>query len=289
MAVSLPNLKIRAALARPRPSLSPSRFSDEDFRKFKRADTHASKKKQVAKSVMPIIEGDAGDPKSVAGHVPFTNLDHLTDGCIGPGNPDIYYGARPEQLERQIREQLSGQVVPSTQHDLPVAPNFFIAINGPESSPAVALRQACYDGALGEKGMQSLCSYREPTSAPNDAAHTLTATYYAGTLKLYTTHSIQAHCPQHRTEYVMTQIDAMSLTGNAEGFRRGAGAFRNARDWAKQKRDEVIEQANRKAAQLAISMPPGVATTFATDASGDTECRSQETLTPRNPDSTISS
>jgi hypothetical protein len=46
-----------------------------------------------------------------------------------------------------------------TQHDLPIAPNFFLAAKGPDGSAAVAKRQACYDGALGERGMHSLQSY----------------------------------------------------------------------------------------------------------------------------------
>jgi hypothetical protein len=32
-------------------------------------------------------------------------LNHLTDGTLVPGNPDCYYGARPEQLNRQIRSE----------------------------------------------------------------------------------------------------------------------------------------------------------------------------------------
>ena len=147
--------EIRAALTQPRPSLSPSRFSNDDFRKFKRADRHAAKERQVTSSVIPLIEGDVGDPKCAAGELPFTNLDHLT-GSLVPGNPDLYYGARPEQLHRHVREELGGQVVPSTQHDLPIAPNFFVAVTGPKGSSTIAQRQACYDGVLGERGIQSL-------------------------------------------------------------------------------------------------------------------------------------
>ncbi|KAI0187943.1 hypothetical protein F4808DRAFT_466292 [Astrocystis sublimbata] len=48
----------------------------------------------------------------------------------------------------------SRRIVPSTQPDLPVAPNFFLAAKGPDGSLAVVERQACYDGALG--GIRSL-------------------------------------------------------------------------------------------------------------------------------------
>ena len=67
--------------------------------------------------MIPIIEGDIRDAKCVAGGIPFTNLDHLTDGTLVPGNPDIYYGARPEQLARRVRNELSGHIIPSTQED----------------------------------------------------------------------------------------------------------------------------------------------------------------------------
>jgi hypothetical protein len=127
-------------LAQRRPSLCPSRFLDEDFRNFKRADVHASKEKQVTASVIPIIEGDIRDAKCISGGIPFTNLEHLTDGTLVPGNPDIYYGARPEQLNRRVRDELSGHIIPSTQDDLPIISNFFLAVKGPDGSAAVAKR-----------------------------------------------------------------------------------------------------------------------------------------------------
>lgn len=38
----------------------------------------------------------------------------------------------------------------------------------------------------------------------------------------------------------MTQVDGWQLTGNINSFRRGAAAYRNARDLAKQFRDDAI-------------------------------------------------
>ncbi len=143
-------------MAQPRPSLSPSQFSDREFRKFKRADAHATKEKQVSELVVPIIEGKIEDAKCRSGGIPFTNLDPLTDGTLKPGNPDVYYGACPEQLRREVRDELGGRIIPSTQHDLPMAPNFFLETKGPDGSAAVAKRQACYNGALGARGMHSL-------------------------------------------------------------------------------------------------------------------------------------
>lgn len=109
--------------------------------------------------MIPIIEGDIKDAKYVSGGIPFINLDHLTDGTLIPSNPDIYYGARPEQLNRRVRDELSSYIIPLTQTDLPVAPNFFLAVKGPDGSAAVAKRQASYDGALGARGIHILRSY----------------------------------------------------------------------------------------------------------------------------------
>ncbi|MCJ1392938.1 hypothetical protein MMC18_005810 [Xylographa bjoerkii] len=231
-------------LVQPRRSLSPSQFSDGAFRKLKRADRHAFKEKQITTSVIPIIEGEIRDRRCYAGGIPFTNLDPLTDGTITPGNPDIYYGARPEQLNRGIRNELSGRIVPSTQTDLPVAPNFFMAVKGPDGSAAVARRQACYDGALGARGIQCLQSYKHSEPVYDSNAYTITTTYHDGQLKLYTSYLSQPTGSEGRPEYYMNQLRSFSVTDTLETFRQGVSAYRNARDWAKEKRDGFIEAAN---------------------------------------------
>ncbi|ODH45404.1 hypothetical protein ACO22_00128 [Paracoccidioides brasiliensis] len=67
--------------AQPWPSLSPLKFSNGHFRKFKWADTHASKEQSVPRSVIP-IEGDVDDPKCAGVGYPFGNLSPLTDGTL---------------------------------------------------------------------------------------------------------------------------------------------------------------------------------------------------------------
>ncbi|EEH47850.2 uncharacterized protein PADG_03934 [Paracoccidioides brasiliensis Pb18] len=238
--------EINETLARPRPSLSPSKFSDEHFRKFKRADTHSSKEQPVTSSVIPIIEGDVDDPKCAGGGYPLGNLAPLTDGTLAQAKPDHFYGARPEQLDRQIRSELSDHIFPATQDDLPMVPNFFLEAKGPDGSLAVATRQACYDGALGARGMHALQSYQQDGSTYDNNAYTLTLTYHGDTLKLYTTHLIKPEGPGRRPEYIMTQLNTWGMTGNLETFRQGACAYRNARDWAKEKRDEFIRTTNER-------------------------------------------
>ncbi|KXX77155.1 hypothetical protein MMYC01_207569, partial [Madurella mycetomatis] len=248
--------EITRILAQPRPSLSPSRFSREDFRKFKRADAHAAKERQVTTSVIPIIEGDVGDNKCVAGEIPFTNLDHLTDGSLVPGNPDRYYGARPEQLDREVRTKLGDRIIPSTQHDLPIAPNFSLAAKGPDGSSAVAQRQASYDVTLGARGMLDLISYGKLEPVYDNKAYAMTCTYHAGTLKMYTGHPIPPANPGARPEYVTTQVKAYALTSDYDTYRQGAAAYRNGRDWAKRQRDEAIKRANERVASIRTGASP---------------------------------
>lgn len=98
-------------MARPRPSLSPSRFSEGEFRNFKHEPAHAAKEKLVSESVIPLIEGKTGDARCRSGGISFTNLDHLTDGTLVAGSPDVFYCASAEQLNRQIRNDLSGSII----------------------------------------------------------------------------------------------------------------------------------------------------------------------------------
>ncbi|QSS61694.1 hypothetical protein I7I51_03871 [Histoplasma capsulatum] len=214
--------EIHERLALPRASLSPSKFSEKRFEDFRETDAKASKEKLVITSVIPVLDGDIGDPK-----------------------PDHFFGARPEQLNHSIHEALSDRIIPSTQDDLPMAPNFFLEAKGPDGSLAVATWQACYDGALGARGMDALRSYRQEQTYDNNA-YTLTSTYHGGTLKMYATHIGKPDARNSHPKYFMTQLRSFALTDTSEAFRQGASAYRNGRDWAKETRDELIRAANEK-------------------------------------------
>jgi hypothetical protein len=49
-------------------------LSEEVFENFARADAHAFKEQSITTSVIPIIEGEIGDPKCVGGGYPLGNL-----------------------------------------------------------------------------------------------------------------------------------------------------------------------------------------------------------------------
>jgi hypothetical protein len=248
---------INQRLTEPRPSLSPSRFTEEEYEKFIQADVGAFKEDDVTKSVIPFIEGKIRDARCVSGKIPFTNLDPLTKDNLVPGNPDLYYGARPEQLDRGVREdaELRGRIIPSTQDDLPIAPNFFLAAKGPSGSGEVARRQASYDGALGARGMHSLQSYGQGSPIYDKNAYTITSIYNDGQLRMYTSHPAQPPGPGTRSEYHMNQLRAFAMTDNRDAFRDGATAFRNARDWTEEQRNEAIKRANERAIDVYGGQP----------------------------------
>lgn len=98
--------------------------------------------------------------------------------------------------------------------------------------------------------MHSLLSYGQGEPVYNDNASTITSTYHDGTLKMYTSHVVPPPSAGGRPEYHMHQLKGWSMTGDLETFRQGAGAYRNAKDWAEQQRDEAIVRANEKASSV---------------------------------------
>ncbi|EED22704.1 conserved hypothetical protein [Talaromyces stipitatus ATCC 10500] len=269
--------EIKERLARPRASLSPSKFTEEAHESFVRSDANAFKEKQVTESVISMIEGNSGDVRCVSGGVTFGNFAPLTDGTLKPGNPDRYYGARPEQLRRDIRSELSGRIKPSTQDDLPILPNFLLAAKGPDGSLAVAGRQASYDGALGARAMHTLQTYKQEEPKFDNNAYTLTNIYHGGTLKMFTSHPSKT-TNSDRPEYYMTQLRSFALTDSIDTFREGATWFRNGRDWAKEQRENAIRRANDHFTSNVVQSTLNTSFSTICDTSGDesTESVSRE-------------
>ncbi|SLM38477.1 hypothetical protein LPUS_08696 [Lasallia pustulata] len=236
--------EIKERLAQPRPSLSPARFPDEAFLNFDKINIQALTENTVMSKAFPIIAGTADIPSQE--NLYFGNLRDLTDGSITKAKPDFYDGSRPADLHKDIREELGAYIVPSTNTAAPCLPNFFTEGKGPNGNPAVCKRQALYDGAVGARGVHELRSYVDPETLHDSKAYTITSTYHNGTLRLYTTHSTPSTNPNRDYEFRMTQLRGWDMTDNPDTFRQGAGALRNARDWAKEKREEIITAANGK-------------------------------------------
>jgi hypothetical protein len=186
-------------------------------------------------------------------NTPFRNLEPITDGTLAPANPDLYYGAYPEELDQSIRNKLAGHIIPSTMEDKPMAPNFFLEVKGPNGSLAVATRQARYDGAIGARAVHSLQNYGGEEPQYDNQAHTYSSIYHGGQLQLFAHHVTAPTTKGGRPKYHMTQVRSFSMTDTRETFVQGATAFRNARDLAKRHRDGFIQAANTRAAQAAAA------------------------------------
>ena len=197
-------------------------------------------------TVYPLIAGSADIPHEE--NLLFGNLKDLTDGSIVKAKPDFYHGATPVEIDPRIREKLGTYIMPSKNTTAPCLPNFFLEAKGQTGSAVVARRQACYDGALGARGIHQLRSYINPDTAFDNNAYTITATYHSatGSLTIYTTHPTLPKDPRNPVEYRMTQLNGWCMIGNEESFRQGASALRNARDWATEKRQDLMEAANNR-------------------------------------------
>ncbi|KAL8296420.1 hypothetical protein RB597_005820 [Gaeumannomyces tritici] len=261
---------ITEALAAPRPSLSPSKFSDSAFEEFENATLEAKDEEAVKANVIPTIAGARRADHPCARDTVFGNLDPLTDGCIARAKPDLYYGAQPEDLNPCIRGELSHHIVPSTTEDKPLVPNFFTEIKGPDGSAAVMQRQARYDGAIGARGIHSLQNYGNDEPVYDGRPYTFSSTYHGGTgtLQLYTHHITEPATSGGLPEYHMTQVDAFAMTAKREAFVQGATAFRNARDLAKQYRDSFIQAANKRAQQPSEETPTAADTAVVQQGEG---------------------
>jgi hypothetical protein len=195
-------------------------------------------------TVFPIISGDADIPNEE--NLQFTRLESMTGSVTVDPKPDFYDGARLEDINREVREELGPYIVPTGHTTAPVAPNFFMEAKAPSGGADVAKRQAMQDGAYGARAMHSLQSYSEGKPVYDGNAYTITSTYHAGTgtLKLYATHPTRG---EDGPEYHMTQVEGWDLTRNINTFREAATAFRNARDWAQEQRHALITAANERA------------------------------------------
>ncbi|KAB5572199.1 hypothetical protein GE09DRAFT_1170465 [Coniochaeta sp. 2T2.1] len=252
----------RQLLATSRPSLSPSHFNESKFENFQRKNKTSSEG-TVMRNVIPTIAGDSDIPNE--GNLPFTNIESMTGGATVKAVPDFFDGARPGNIDKAVREDLSQMIIPTKHADVPVVPNFFLEAKAPRGGADVALRQALHDGAIGARAMHRLQNYGEEEAGFDGNAYSYSSTYHAGTgtLQLYTHHVTPPTAPGGRPEYHMTQLDGWQMTGNIDTFRRGATAFRNARDLAQRHRDRFIQTANTRARRPRPETPPEAEITVA--------------------------
>ncbi|MCJ1342371.1 hypothetical protein MMC31_000553, partial [Peltigera leucophlebia] len=114
----------------------------------------------------------------------FKNLEPLTDDTRVNAKPDLYDGTLLAPIDRRIQRELSVSIIPLTLRQALVLPNFFTEVKSLDGSTAVAKRQACYNGALGARGIHKLRSFgTNATIAYGNNAYTITSTYHNSNLK----------------------------------------------------------------------------------------------------------
>ncbi|KAL4935317.1 hypothetical protein BDV06DRAFT_217516 [Aspergillus oleicola] len=156
----------------------------KEYEEFIKLNDNAAREQLVVKDILP----------ADGGHL-FNNLAPLTDGTLANSKPDSHHGSTSSQLKPGVRKQLSSQINPSTQSSGPVAPNFF---------------------ALG-------LYLNQPNSYDNNT-YTITSTFQAGTLGLYTTHPMRS----------------------IETYQQGLNAYQNAGYLAEELKGDIIWQANER-------------------------------------------
>ncbi len=241
--------EIRTHLATARSSLSPSRFTDDDFLEFQELCELASSESTAMSKIIPIIAGQGDKGRRSMGGIPYNNLKSFDEDLSVPV-PDMYDGAPPSAIHPRVRADLGKQIIPSTNTSRPAAPNFFLEGKSPQARSDVAKRQALYDGAVGARAMHSLQNYKAEEPTYDDKAYSFSSTFHNGLLKIYAIHPTQPAVPGGNPDYHMTQVRSIDLTDSPDHCREGAAVYRNSRVLAKKERDRFIKHANEVAQQL---------------------------------------
>ena len=257
---------IQAAQRVLRPSLSPSRFTEEDFKAFKQANARAKGETKGIYNVLPFIAGSEVGHRSEM-DLPLSNLKPFDENLSDP-KPDVYHGAALSAIHPRVRADLGSYIIPSTA-DLtrPAAPNFFVEGKSAQGRTDVAKRQAMHDGAMGARAMHELRNYKAEEPQYDNKARSFSATYQDGHLQTYAHHFTAPLFPGGKPECHMTQTKAFAMGGDRETFVKGATAYRNDRDRAKTERDSAIAHANQVARQMPAPSPITSLTTSRTSRS----------------------
>ncbi|KAK5069423.1 hypothetical protein LTR51_008673 [Lithohypha guttulata] len=240
-------------LSATRASLSPSRCTDTDFKQFKRTNAQARSEARMMQKVLRGISGQDDHFKTEA-DVEFNHIKPFNKG-LAAAKPDLYDGVAASKIDKRVRDQLGGLIVPSTNTTNPIAPNFFFEAKSEKGRADVAKKQACHDGAIGARAMHSLQNYGTDEVVYDGKAYSFTTTYLDGQLKMYTTHPTAPKTTGEQAEYHMTQMRSFAMTDTPDRFREGAAAYRNARDFADVQREILIKHANKLAAQMLADTP----------------------------------
>lgn len=199
------------------------------------------------RTALPLIEGNK--PGFFSGQdVTLTNLDPLTEwDATVRLRPNICDGAALDAVNPTVRCKLNKVIVPTRINCKLVCPNFFMISKTAGGDQMVLRRQIMHNGAIGARAMHMLQNYGQNEPKYDGRAYTISVLYHNGVLYFFA-HHVARGVEKGPPEYFMTFLKAteICLTGEAACL-DGISAFRNARDWAKSTRDQLIKEANQRA------------------------------------------
>ena len=223
-------------------------ISNSELQDISRKLTGPKTESQVGEAVS-MLRSKREDPACTSGSIPLRNFAALTDGTLTPPNPDVYYGARPEQFDSNLQSLLGTLVIPSTDESKPILPTFFLALKSKRGTFEVAETQACYDGAFGARAIHALCSLIKGRHFYNNNAYTITAILVNGLLRVYSSHIFESRDPGRTTECALTRIGSWDCE-DPKTCLQGIQAYRNLVEWTGKGRNEIIYEAGKKLRQL---------------------------------------
>jgi hypothetical protein len=110
--------------------------------------------------------------------------------------------------------------------------------------------KALYSGIQGARAIHALREYIDSDLACDGNAYTITAILDDMCLGLYTVHITNGG---GSPEFHLNCLKFWAISGSLETFREAVNAYRNARDFARLVRKELIDKANSRAAAAAAT------------------------------------
>ena len=227
---------IQARLKRRRPSLD---NSDDDYPEFLEKNYEANSKSSAMSLMISTFLGNLDIPHEQG--ILFSNLTGLTDGSIPMPKPVFYDGSHPSSIEYGLREDLAKFIMPSNNPSAAILPTFLMSVSGSEVATIYHRRAAWYYGVFAARGIHRLRCRIPLQKLNNKRAYVLTAFYDPGSLclSLYATHVVITNDTAAQIKY-HTAVCMKIFIQDGEEFRAAIRALRNAREWARDQREELI-------------------------------------------------
>ncbi|KAL9632006.1 MAG: hypothetical protein Q9164_005578 [Protoblastenia rupestris] len=235
--------QIKKRQARRRASLSPSRYSINDFKDFVNQIIAAHKEEEVMQHVVPRIKGDKAYPSIQ--NQQCRKWKPLGDADLVFPKPDYYEGILQCYENKSICQSLDEWIIPADCLEAPFIPNFFLEAKAPRGSPDIVRNQACYHGAFGARAIHKLRNYGIEETY-DEKSYTFSATYAGGMLTTYAHFLSKPENKHNPPHYHMATLGGWALFNSLDTFRQGATALRNLRDLAHELRVKFVEAANKK-------------------------------------------